>query len=138
MVQGLWRRKQEARLKLIQVIRVLRQWLFSWLDLVSALVVLRFCSVFYCFIRFLLVFCLIEGASGECFLYPDFPVLAVAVTSLLGVRLLKGTKWCGSLGLAGRFAGLRCIALCWLGWVNMLRHMSILPDAYGAGRGLAC
>jgi hypothetical protein len=99
---------------------------------------MSFLSVFYCFIRVFLVFCLIAGAADECFLYPDPPVLALAVKSLLGERLLKGTKWCRSLELAGWFAGSRRIALCWLDWVNMPRHMGILPGAYGAGRGLAC
>jgi hypothetical protein len=92
-------------------------------------------SLFY---RVLSVFCHISGVLSECFLYPDSPALAVAVTSLLGVRLLKGTKWCRLLGLVGRFAGSRCIALCWFGWVNMPRHMGILPGACGARRGLAC
>jgi hypothetical protein len=138
MVQGLGRRKQEARLKRIRVLGVPRRRLFSWLDLVSGLVFMCFFSGFYCFISVFLVFYLIAGAVGACFLYPDPPVLALAVTSLLGQRLLKGTKWCRSSGLAGRFAGSRCIALCWLDWVNMPRHMGILPGAYGAGRGLAC
>jgi hypothetical protein len=65
VVQGLGRRKQEVRLKPIQVFRPLKRRLFSWLDLVAGLVFLLFFRVFFCFLRGLLVFFLIVGAVGE-------------------------------------------------------------------------